>query len=190
MFVGFVFSYPVHTLAALCRDLVSITPPNPFPMVGGGSCSDRSRSPEVVSPVLRFAYPELTLINVDTLECIIVLKCISFKRVSVGLPFSSQFGQTRPHSSAPYYFATSVCASNNRKTTVTGTDLGCICRTGGKRGKTELNFGNLSTFTIFAIPKGFLPCYSMRPDGGIGRRVGLKHQWPQGCAGSIPAPGT
>jgi hypothetical protein len=28
------------------------------------------------------------------------------------------------------------------------------------------------------------------PDGGIGRRAGLKHQWPQGCAGSTPAPGT
>ena len=28
------------------------------------------------------------------------------------------------------------------------------------------------------------------PDGGIGRRAGLKHQWPKGCAGSIPAPGT
>ena len=30
----------------------------------------------------------------------------------------------------------------------------------------------------------------VRPDGGIGRRAGLKHQWPQGCAGSTPAPGT
>ena len=28
------------------------------------------------------------------------------------------------------------------------------------------------------------------PDGGIGRRAGLKHQWQQCCAGSIPAPGT
>ncbi len=28
------------------------------------------------------------------------------------------------------------------------------------------------------------------PDGGIGRRAGLKHQWPRGCAGSTPAPGT
>ena len=27
-------------------------------------------------------------------------------------------------------------------------------------------------------------------DGGIGRRAGLKHQWPRGCAGSTPAPGT
>ena len=28
------------------------------------------------------------------------------------------------------------------------------------------------------------------PGGGIGRRVGLKHQWPQGRAGSTPALGT
>lgn len=28
------------------------------------------------------------------------------------------------------------------------------------------------------------------PDGGIGRRVGLKHQWGNTRAGSIPAPGT
>ena len=28
------------------------------------------------------------------------------------------------------------------------------------------------------------------PDGGIGRRVGLKHQCLQGLAGSIPALGT
>ena len=28
------------------------------------------------------------------------------------------------------------------------------------------------------------------PDGGIGRRVGLKHQWMQVLAGSIPALGT
>ena len=31
---------------------------------------------------------------------------------------------------------------------------------------------------------------SISPDGGIGRRAGLKHQWPRGCAGSTPAPGT
>jgi hypothetical protein len=35
-----------------------------------------------------------------------------------------------------------------------------------------------------AGPSGFCP------DGGIGRRAGLKHQWQQCCAGSIPAPGT
>ncbi len=28
------------------------------------------------------------------------------------------------------------------------------------------------------------------PDGGIGRRAGLKHQWIHFHAGSIPAPGT
>lgn len=34
----------------------------------------------------------------------------------------------------------------------------------------------------------YLQCFS--PDGGIGRRTGLKIQRPQGCAGSTPAPGT
>jgi hypothetical protein len=29
-----------------------------------------------------------------------------------------------------------------------------------------------------------------RPDGGIGRRAGLKHQWIHFHAGSTPAPGT
>src|SRR5688572_151660 len=28
------------------------------------------------------------------------------------------------------------------------------------------------------------------PDGGTGRRIGLKIRWPKGRAGSIPAPGT
>ncbi len=28
------------------------------------------------------------------------------------------------------------------------------------------------------------------PDGGIGRRAGLKHLWPQDRAGSTPALGT
>ena len=28
------------------------------------------------------------------------------------------------------------------------------------------------------------------PDGGIGRRAGLKHQWGNTCAGSTPALGT
>ena len=32
--------------------------------------------------------------------------------------------------------------------------------------------------------------YDYCPDGGIGRRAGLKHQWQQCCAGSTPAPGT
>ena len=31
---------------------------------------------------------------------------------------------------------------------------------------------------------------SICPDGGIGRRVGLKHQWINFLAGSIPALGT
>ena len=31
---------------------------------------------------------------------------------------------------------------------------------------------------------------TVSPDGGIGRRVGLKHQWTQVRAGSIPALGT
>lgn len=34
----------------------------------------------------------------------------------------------------------------------------------------------------------YLQCFG--PDGGIGRRTGLKIQRPQGCAGSTPAPGT
>ncbi len=33
---------------------------------------------------------------------------------------------------------------------------------------------------------GYYPC----PDGGIGRRVGLKNQWGNTRAGSTPAPGT
>lgn len=33
-------------------------------------------------------------------------------------------------------------------------------------------------------------CSAQSPDGGIGRRTGLKIQRPQGCAGSTPAPGT
>ena len=31
---------------------------------------------------------------------------------------------------------------------------------------------------------------AIRPDGGIGRRVGLKHQWGNTRAGSTPALGT
>ena len=33
-------------------------------------------------------------------------------------------------------------------------------------------------------------CTRKRPDGGIGRRAGLKHQWIHFHAGSIPALGT
>ena len=31
---------------------------------------------------------------------------------------------------------------------------------------------------------------TLSPDGGIGRRAGLKIQWQQYCAGSIPVLGT
>ncbi len=34
------------------------------------------------------------------------------------------------------------------------------------------------------------PIMLFRPDGGIGRRAGLKHQWIHFHAGSTPAPGT
>ena len=34
------------------------------------------------------------------------------------------------------------------------------------------------------------PTQSKRPDGGIGRRVGLKHQWIHFHPGSIPGLGT
>ena len=36
----------------------------------------------------------------------------------------------------------------------------------------------------------FAVAFTQCPDGGIGRRVGLKHQWMQVLAGSIPALGT
>ena len=32
--------------------------------------------------------------------------------------------------------------------------------------------------------------FIVRPDGGIGRRAGLKIQFPQGSVGSTPSPGT
>jgi hypothetical protein len=38
--------------------------------------------------------------------------------------------------------------------------------------------------TYFRNPK------IIRPDGGTGRRAGLKHQWQQCCVGSSPTPGT
>ena len=44
------------------------------------------------------------------------------------------------------------------------------------------NFGVYKNIVTFAVPK----C----PGGGIGRRVGLKNQYSQGCTGSIPVPGT
>ena len=47
----------------------------------------------------------------------------------------------------------------------------------------KILFDNLlrTGFSIFNIAS---------PDGGIGRRAGLKHQWQQCCVGSIPTPGT
>ena len=44
--------------------------------------------------------------------------------------------------------------------------------------------GGTGICTIFALS------LTASPDGGIGRRVGLKHQWTQVRAGSIPALGT
>ena len=44
----------------------------------------------------------------------------------------------------------------------------------------------LSTIQNFDLPLHPL----RRPDGGIGRRVGLKHQWGNTRAGSTPALGT
>ena len=40
------------------------------------------------------------------------------------------------------------------------------------------------------ITKIILLLHCNRPDGGIGRRAGLKHQWIYFHAGSIPALGT
>lgn len=40
--------------------------------------------------------------------------------------------------------------------------------------------------STFAPDLQFTQC----PDGGIGRRAGLKHQWIHFHAGSTPAPGT
>jgi hypothetical protein len=51
-------------------------------------------------------------------------------------------------------------------------------------------FAKRKLFSMFACPlqpgTGLPQCLG----GGIGRRVGLKHQWPQGRAGSTPAQGT
>lgn len=43
--------------------------------------------------------------------------------------------------------------------------------------------------SIFAVSK-LIYLFKKRPDGGIGRRAGLKNQWINFLAGSIPAPGT
>ena len=50
-----------------------------------------------------------------------------------------------------------------------------------KRGKLFFYKNYLCTFAL---------ALEQCPDGGIGRRVGLKHQWMQVLAGSIPALGT
>ena len=41
-----------------------------------------------------------------------------------------------------------------------------------------------------AFPQGKYCGALVCPDGGIGRRVGLKHQWGKTRTGSIPVPGT
>ena len=43
---------------------------------------------------------------------------------------------------------------------------------------------------MFDIRKICVFLHSQCPDGGIGRRAGLKHQWIHFHAGSIPALGT
>ena len=43
---------------------------------------------------------------------------------------------------------------------------------------------------MFGKEKIFLSLQSQSPDGGIGRRVGLKHQWSKIRTGSIPVWGT
>lgn len=44
----------------------------------------------------------------------------------------------------------------------------------------------MEQISIFASQSSLKSC----PDGGIGRRAGLKNQWDFSLAGSIPAPGT
>ena len=51
-------------------------------------------------------------------------------------------------------------------------------------------FAGLKIMSTFATQMRNKLTQSKCPDGGIGRRVGLKHQLQQCCAGSIPAPGT
>ncbi len=56
-----------------------------------------------------------------------------------------------------------------------------------------LTFWNKSTKKlafVFDIRKICVFLHSQCPDGGIGRRAGLKHQWIHFHAGSIPALGT
>ena len=51
---------------------------------------------------------------------------------------------------------------------------------------TKKSFAKRKKISYFCSPKTNTKC----PDGGIGRRVGLKHQWGYTRAGSTPAPGT
>jgi hypothetical protein len=48
----------------------------------------------------------------------------------------------------------------------------------------------LCRFYYLCTAKANLFKFSSCPDGGTGRRVGLKNQWGNSRAGSIPAPGT
>ena len=43
---------------------------------------------------------------------------------------------------------------------------------------------------VWMLEKNYYLCRRLSPDGGIGRRAGLKHQWIHFHAGSIPALGT
>ena len=47
-----------------------------------------------------------------------------------------------------------------------------------------------SLIFVSVSKKTFTFAPAIRPDGGIGRRVGLKHQWGNTRAGSTPALGT
>ena len=53
-----------------------------------------------------------------------------------------------------------------------------------KNEKSAQHFEIIKTFPTF------VPVFSTSPDGGIGRRAGLKHQWIHFHAGSTPALGT
>ena len=49
------------------------------------------------------------------------------------------------------------------------------------------NFFDKKKVSTFALAMDQRMVLRWSPDGGIGRRVGLKHQWQKCCAGSIPA---
>jgi hypothetical protein len=59
----------------------------------------------------------------------------------------------------------------------------------GKQGNKKI-FSEKRSFGIAQIKILCTFALSNRPDGGIGRRAGLKHQWIHFHAGSIPALGT